>query len=199
MCSPDKTVQLSWTPSTDDNTPAPAITYNMIVVRKGSHNPTKMGQQMPPGFPARLPEPGNISDITEWSLIGLTDGEYQWFLQSVDAAYASSSMASGEFIIGVPASADDGNNKPEVFSLEQNYPNPFNPATTIRYSVADEGFVKLAVFNLLGEEVLTLINEVQRAGTYEFEFNAGSLASGIYLYRIEAGSYKASRKLILLK
>jgi hypothetical protein len=120
-------------------------------------------------------------------------------MQGVDASYASSNTASGEFIIGNPTSADEDNDKPVAYSLEQNYPNPFNPATTIRYSVPDDGLVKLSVYNLLGEQVTSLVNEIQQAGVYQIKFDAGSLASGIYIYRLEAGSFKTSRKLLLLK
>ena len=93
--------------------------------------------------------------------------------------------------------ADPGNFS--SFYLEQNYPNPFNPSTTIKYSILEDGFVKLSLYNLLGEEVATIVNTMQKAGGYEVNFNAGNLASGVYIYRIEAPNYKASKKLILLK
>ena len=88
---------------------------------------------------------------------------------------------------------------PLEFALEQNYPNPFNPSTTIKYSVAEDGFVKLAVYNMLGEEVATIVNSTQKAGRYEVNFNASNLATGVYVYRIEAGSFVSSKKLMLLK
>jgi len=88
---------------------------------------------------------------------------------------------------------------PLVFALEQNYPNPFNPSTTIKYSIAEDGFVKMSVYNLLGEEVAALVNSTQKAGKYEVNFNASNLASGVYVYRIEAGNFVSSKKLMLLK
>ena len=88
---------------------------------------------------------------------------------------------------------------PLEYSLEQNYPNPFNPSTTIKYSIAEDGFVKLAVYNLLGEEVSTLVNTTQKAGRYEVNFNASQLSSGVYVYRIETVNFTASKKLILMK
>jgi PKD repeat protein len=88
---------------------------------------------------------------------------------------------------------------PLEYALEQNYPNPFNPSTTIKYSLAEDGFVKLAVYNMLGEEVATVVNNVQKAGRYEVSFNANNLSSGVYVYRIEAANYTASKKLILLR
>ncbi len=85
------------------------------------------------------------------------------------------------------------------YSLEQNYPNPFNPSTTIKYSIPEDGFVKLSVYNMLGEEVSTLVNGNQEAGRYELSFNASELSSGVYVYRLEAPNYTSSKKLILLR
>ncbi|MBT8378968.1 MAG: T9SS type A sorting domain-containing protein [Ignavibacteria bacterium] len=95
---------------------------------------------------------------------------------------------------------DRGNlNIPKEYKLEQNYPNPFNPSTTIRYSLPKESFVTLKVYNLLGEEVATLINGEQIIGNYEIEFDASDLSSGIYLYSIQAGDFVETKKMILLK
>lgn len=86
-----------------------------------------------------------------------------------------------------------------VYSLLQNYPNPFNPETTIKFSLPVKEVVKLEIFNNLGEKVSDLINGVREAGSYEIKFNAENLPSGIYLYRLQAGSFMQSRKLILIK
>ena len=88
---------------------------------------------------------------------------------------------------------------PTEYSLDQNYPNPFNPSTTIKYSIAEDGFVKLAIYNMLGEEVTTLVNATQKAGKYEVNFNASNLASGVYVYRIESANFNAVKKLMLMK
>ncbi|HEY6626507.1 MAG TPA: T9SS type A sorting domain-containing protein, partial [Ignavibacteriaceae bacterium] len=88
---------------------------------------------------------------------------------------------------------------PLEYALEQNYPNPFNPSTKIKYSIAEDGLVKIAVFNMLGEEVATLVNTQQKAGRYEVNFNASGLSSGVYVYRIEAANYTASKKLMFMK
>jgi photosystem II stability/assembly factor-like uncharacterized protein len=85
------------------------------------------------------------------------------------------------------------------FSLSQNYPNPFNPSTTINYSVAKDGPVKLTIYNIIGSKVASVIDEYKQAGNYSVNFNGSRLASGIYFYRLESGNYSASRKLILLK
>lgn len=83
------------------------------------------------------------------------------------------------------------------FSLEQNYPNPFNPATQIRYTVSQQGLVKLTVYDLLGHAVASLVDTHQPAGVYSVQFNASDLASGVYLYKLETGSQVLTRKMIL--
>ena len=85
------------------------------------------------------------------------------------------------------------------FVLEQNYPNPFNPSTNIQYAVGSQQFVVLKVYDILGEEIATLVNEEKSAGTYEIMFDAQLLASGVYLYKLEAGSYIQTKKMILLR
>ncbi len=88
---------------------------------------------------------------------------------------------------------------PGEYSLEQNYPNPFNPSTVIRFNVANSALVILKVYDILGKEVKTLVNKVERAGSHSVTFNAGSLPSGVYLYRLKAGAYSAVKKLLVLK
>ena len=93
-----------------------------------------------------------------------------------------------------------GNNGiPVSYSLSQNYPNPFNPSTRISYSLPKDGLVKITVFDVLGKEVTTLVNNVQTAGAYVFEFNASSLTSGIYFYKLEAGNFVDTKKMVLIK
>ena len=88
---------------------------------------------------------------------------------------------------------------PSQFSLDHNFPNPFNPATRIRFAVAKAQLVRLSVYDILGREVTTLINEQKLPGNYEVEWNASSLASGIYFCRMQAGSFVQTRKMILMK
>jgi hypothetical protein len=88
---------------------------------------------------------------------------------------------------------------PVEFNLSQNYPNPFNPATKIAYQIPTEGLVKIKIFDLLGREVKTLVNEVKSAGSYEVFFDAIGLASGVYFYRLMSGDFIETKKLILQK
>jgi hypothetical protein len=88
---------------------------------------------------------------------------------------------------------------PDAYRLEQNYPNPFNPTTNIRYSIPQNAFVTLTVFDMLGREVATLVNQEQAAGSYVADFNAASLANGTYFYKIQAGNFSETRKMMVLK
>jgi len=83
--------------------------------------------------------------------------------------------------------------------LYQNYPNPFNPTTTIKYSIKERSSVELILYDILGARVAVLVNEEKDAGYYKVNFNAGQLASGIYLYRLQADSFIEIKKMILLK
>jgi hypothetical protein len=94
---------------------------------------------------------------------------------------------------------NDDNNVPYAFSLAQNYPNPFNPVTTIRYRLASREIVTLDVIDLLGRTVATLVSGVQSAGDHDAVWNGSSVASGVYFYRLSAGSYCDTKKMILLK
>ena len=88
---------------------------------------------------------------------------------------------------------------PDNFSLKQNYPNPFNPSTVISYSIPNSGLVTLKVYDVLGKEVASLINEVKTSGSYEYQFNGSSLSSGVYFYRLESGNFSDTKKMFLLK
>ncbi|AFH50712.1 5'-Nucleotidase domain protein [Ignavibacterium album JCM 16511] len=93
--------------------------------------------------------------------------------------------------------------QPKEFKLEQNYPNPFNPTTRIRYSIPNVGtglaLSTLKVYDILGNEVVTLVNEEKPAGYYEIEFNATELSSGVYFYRLQSGNFTQTKKMILMR
>ncbi|QQS37360.1 MAG: T9SS type A sorting domain-containing protein [Ignavibacteriales bacterium] len=119
----------------------------------------------------------------------LPDGNYTYRLKQID--YDGTTSYSNEVNVEVAS--------PRVFALDQNYPNPFNPSTVIKYSIPADGFVTLAVYNLLGEKVATLVNDNLKAGGHEVNFDASNLSSGVYFYRLESGSFTAVKKLMLLK
>jgi hypothetical protein len=123
----------------------------------------------------------------------LSEGKYQYRLKQVDfdGTFEYSNIVEVEIL------------PPAKFSLEQNFPNPFNPSTSIHYSLASRQFVTLKIFNSLGEEIATLVNEVKPAGNHTIEFKPESsiknLVSSVYLYQLKAGEFIQTRKMILLK
>ena len=100
----------------------------------------------------------------------------------------------------MPLSVDENSTlNPKEFYLSQNYPNPFNPTTNIYYSISQRSFVTLKIYGVLGNEVTTLINKEVLAGSYEVEFDASNLPSGIYFYQIRVGDFVDTKKLVLMK
>jgi hypothetical protein len=136
-----------------------------------------------------------------------------YFADTLDLAYQTSSPAYGGASGGQPVGdlrwwnmtpitgvESPGNSAiPEAFSLEQNYPNPFNPTTNIRFELPQSGNVVLKVFNLLGQEVATLINARINAGNHVVPFDASHLTSGVYFYTLTSGNFNSTKKMILMK
>ena len=92
-----------------------------------------------------------------------------------------------------------GNYVPDVYSLSQNYPNPFNPVTQIKFDIAKQGLTKLKIFDVLGREITTLVNDVKTPGSYIVDFDASKLASGVYFYRFESGTFMKVKRMVLIK
>ncbi|MGE5412507.1 MAG: T9SS type A sorting domain-containing protein [Clostridiales bacterium] len=122
-------------------------------------------------------------------------------LATVIAPNITHKSLSGVYILNyVTEVASEEKNSPIInFQLMQNFPNPFNPTTTISYSIPEDANVRLKVYDILGKEVITLVNRNETAGIHKVNFTAFSLPSGIYIYRIEAGSFTDSKRLLLLK
>lgn len=121
--------------------------------------------------------------------VDLVDGNYVYRLKQVD--FSGAFEYSDEILVEI--------NAPTVFGIEQNYPNPFNPTTNIKYSVTEPSFVKLAVYNMLGEEVSVLKNEYMTSGTFNATFDAASLPSGIYICKLETSYAVSAIKMMLMK
>jgi hypothetical protein len=88
---------------------------------------------------------------------------------------------------------------PDMYTLKQNYPNPFNPSTTITFSIGTYSYISLRVYDVLGREVATIVSEKLPAGNYSRQWNAAKMPSGIYFYRLQAGSFTETKKLVLLR
>ena len=128
---------------------------------------------------------------------GLPLGDLNWW-PAIKASWSSADdWADVSTALGV--AERKGTGIPSVYSLDQNYPNPFNPTTQITYSVPTTGYVTLKVYNIIGQEVTTLVAGEQHSGNYQVTFNANSLTSGVYFYRLDAGNTSISKKMVLLK
>jgi hypothetical protein len=134
---------------------------------------------------------GSTSEQRDYlfSDVNVPDGKYFYRLKQID--FNGVFDYSNEIEVEV--------NAPVEFSLDQNYPNPFNPSTTINYSIAEPTIVKIAVYNLLGQEVALIVNEYKEAGQYNVRFDASALTSGAYFYTIETQQFKQTRKMLLAK
>ncbi len=140
---------------------------------------------------------GNSSSTKDYTFVdpaigtgkNISSGKYSYRLKQIDnnGAYKYSNVVEVSFM------------KPAKFALEQNYPNPFNPSTTITFSIPEDGHIVLKLYDVLGREVQTLINENRKAGIHNINFYADNLSNGVYMYKLTAGNYSDIKKMILLK
>jgi hypothetical protein len=145
----------------------------------------------------------STSNGTSWSAVdsGLTKRNVPSLAVSGSNLFAGTTEAGvwrrplSEMI----TSAEERKPLPVDFRLAQNYPNPFNPSTTIKYELPKSTVVRLSVFDMLGREVCVLVDERRDAGVHEVKFDGSSLASGVYLYRLQAGDYVQAKKFVVLK
>jgi hypothetical protein len=174
-----KAVKLSWLTATETNNKGFAVERFAESLKSGW---VKIGFIQGNGTTTE-PKSYSFTDID------VAEGIYKYRLKQID--YDGSYKYSKEVEVNVTA--------PNKFSLEQNYPNPFNPTTTIKYAVPKAVNVELKVYDILGREVKTLVNAARNPGYYEVQFNAVNLASGVYFYRLKAGDYIKTSKMLLLK
>jgi N-acetylneuraminic acid mutarotase len=116
--------------------------------------------------------------------------------------YSASSVGTANFVItgcGTVTGISTNQNLPKQYSLSQNYPNPFNPVTKISFDIPKNGFVSLKIYDILGKEVATLVNEVKTPGSYIVDFDGASFASGTYFYRLESNGFVSTKKMLLIK
>jgi len=175
----EKVVQLNWTTATEKNNSG----FEILRFTQNDNDWNTIG--FVPGF-GTTTGPKSYSFIDE----NVTTGTYKYRLKQID--FDGSFEYSNEIEVKVDFT-------PKEFVLYQNYPNPFNPKTVISYQLPVTGNVTLKVFDILGNEVTTLVNEEKQPGVYEVEFNSKELSSGIYFYQLKSGSFSSIKKMILLK
>ncbi len=172
----DGKIQLEWSTATETNN------LGFEIQRKDNQSFEKIG------FVAGKI---NSTNIENYSFVDndVVNGKYYYRIKQIDlnGAFSYSSVVELDLIT------------PITFSLSQNFPNPFNPSTTISYQIAKQGLVSLVVYNVLGKEVATLVNEVKSAGKYEIKFDASNLSSGIYFYKLTADGFTSTKKFTLIK
>jgi len=157
------------------------ITWNTVIEWTGISKRTSHESYLLPGAL-------NNSNVLI-RFVSIQPGWYWWWV--IDNVLISGDILTNATI--------NGNEIPDDYSLSQNYPNPFNPVTTIEYSIPKSGLVALDVYNVLGKNIATLVNESQDAGNYQIEFKGNNLPSGTYFYRFQSGNFIQVRKMILLK
>jgi hypothetical protein len=184
----EKAVQLNWSTATETNNSGFEVHRKKLEARSQELEWENIG--FVPGF-GTTTEPKSYSFIDE----NVTNGIYKYRLKQID--FDGSFEFSNEIEVVVDFT-------PKEFVLFQNYPNPFNPSTVITFEIPgqarnDNMLVTLKVYDILGNEIVTLVNEEKQSGVYEVEFDASSLASGMYLYKLQAGSFIQTKKMILTK
>lgn len=153
-------------------------------------------QVMTPVFGFLAEIPGDSSTYEDMSVMGGNTYSYK-----VKAANENiwSDFTNTVTVDVVPTSVDFVDQLPDEFRLYQNYPNPFNPTTTIKYHVKEQSLVSIKIYNIIGKEIVRLVNENQSPGSYKIKFHGAEFSSGIYIYEMKAGKFWDSKKLILLK
>ena len=172
------TVKLNWVTATEVNN------YGFDVLRQAQNDNdwTKIGFVTGNG---NSNSPKNYSFVDD----NVTSGKFSYRLKQIDN--------DGQFEYSKTIEVDFGT--PSKFELSQNYPNPFNPSTTIRFSLPAAGNVKLTLFDILGQEIKTLANEFKEAGVHTLNFDASELNSGLYIYKLESGTFVQAKKMTLIK
>jgi hypothetical protein len=141
----------------------------------------------------------DLSIGSSYSINNLHSGKYFWHVRAFDSAFYSPWSNTWQFTLSIPTGIHNIESPTNEYHLFDNYPNPFNPSTIIRYSISQQNFVSLKIYDILGRKITTLVNEEKPVGTYAIDFNASHFSSGVYFYRIQAGDFTGTKKLILSK
>ena len=178
-------VNLNWSTSTETNNSGFSLERKQVYSPQSTVHNEEWNEI---GF---ISGHGTTTETQSYSFVdeNLASGKYHYRLKQIDFDGTFEYSNEVEVIVSVP----------EKFKLSQNYPNPFNPSTKIKYQIATSNPVSLKIYDVLGNEVATLVNEIQSTGNYEVTFDASSLSSGTYFYRLSTGSLTEVKKMILIK
>lgn len=143
-----------------------------------------------------LPSNPKVSALSGRVVQSRVNEEVEMYAGLYENTSAGAKIYKRTFVVSVEKVSSE---IPEKFHLSQNYPNPFNPSTTIQFSIPEQSFVRLEIFNSLGEKVSTLVSEEINAGNYKYDLNAENLSSGVYLYKMQTANFSTSKKMILIK
>ncbi len=185
-------VTLSWGAASDDDTPGPSLTYELAVHPVG-------GVEAATGVvsaPKLLPEHGNVSRNTSWTVHGLGAGDYEWSVRALDNAFEGGPAATGTFTIA--GTTDVAGSSAPAFGFAAPHPNPFSGSSRLSLSLPNARHVTLAVYDVQGHRVARLHDGRLDAGVHAFELDARGLASGLYFVRATAGTESRVRKLTVL-
>ena len=163
-----------------------------VAVRNGLGTTETYGYNL-----TQIPQPEPANWTPAWPLPEANDMKYTNV--SLKTAATDGSVLGDPNWWGITLAVTPQTGAPQTYALSQNYPNPFNPATKIDFSIPTSSQVQLRIYNVLGQEVATLVNETLTPGSHTVTFDASRLASGIYMYKITAGSFVSTRKMVLLK
>ena len=178
--------KLTWTSAGGT---AAGATWTVEVSTSSSFGTTVVHQDVPSGSSFTVPQ-GKL----------LNNTQYFWRVSTTDSGGTSPwSAPVWSFTTALTAVQELAGAAPAAYALLQNYPNPFNPETVIGFRVRDFGPVRLTVYDMLGREVATLVNESKSPGEYAVKFSGARLASGTYVYRLEAGAFQETRRMLLVK
>jgi len=185
----DSLIEVKWTKAIDPN--GDAVTYKLFILNADKDSVT---------FFIESPDTSNLIDAPTYE----DNGNYKMYVLAYDILDAFGSSDTVNFTINMTLEGIAGELIPKVFALHQNYPNPFNPVTTIKYDLPKETHVKIVIYNIIGREVRTLVNEKQAAGYKQIQWNARDnfgkqVSSGYYIYMMQAGDFHKVHKMILIK